>query len=513
MKRILFCLLATLSGYALVVFALMGSTIFTGTGTFQGIGKVKPGPSFSAWQYLQPNSPGDTIYIPTWTPGPTGQEILYLRFNSGVATNGTTGYWELWSCSGSPNATSNQICTSGSQTCISCLTVFRNAVWGSTSAVATVGESSWINLSGTFYLLISYQDITSTLVGFGLPSGGKSTADPGIGSDHRIAILDVTFTNIFRVTQTTCGFLCGGTAPGYSANGPSSGQGTRAVPINGKNGAWFSYPSADGTRFGYSYTTCVSQIDTTAKCTNIVIGTIIEWVTWSPGVSFPSTAAITNVHQIQIPGTGLDCSGSVCNVIIPPNGHQIMHEMHPWNPVNNNQFLMHTSNLIQTGAVAVVDLSGSGSVTFLTEICPSNTTPPFTNTNLCHWIEHGVWMVDGRGVILASTKDTGSVHGAPNASPVWAGLVPSYATYPPSQELEYFSVFNTNSVGRVKLTAFNNPFSSQFVDAGCYNRYDGVAASPDGQYILAGLEQINAAGTNTGTCTAGKGFTLTLFSF
>lgn len=439
----------------------------------------------TAMNYLDVNG-GDLVYVPTWAQNdiqghfhaPVGEEILYLHLNN------LTGFYELWSGSGTPGSTPSQILTTASQTCISCSPAFATAVWGSPSTVRSVGRAQWFR-NGQ-YIVFSAQDAASTLPGYGVPAPGTCTADPGIGCDHHIWVMDRTFTKFWQIDSAICATSCAGTAPGFAANG------TRAVPINGTRGGWFPASSADGNTIAWSNNTCVIGID--SVCTQIVLGTELEIITWDPGSSFPSTATVTGVSFAEpaSAGGGISCAAGSCTA----NDPQYFYEMHTFHPTNPAIFYVAAADYIQTGSVYEVDLTGTGSERALLPLCPV----PYLDPTLCHWSEHASLAPDGQHYAVATTLDTGPVQGEPTASPVFAP-----ATYPPLQEVDWVDPHNDGNqagTGRVRLTYFNTPGNPEFINAACHVRFAAVIFSPDNRYILLNNEETTSAGT---VCPGGHG--------
>jgi hypothetical protein len=434
----------------------------------------------TAMNYLTVNN-GDVVYVPTWAQkdingnfnAPSGQEILYLHLNR------TTGYYELWAGSGAPGAAPSQILTTASQTCISCSAAFATAVWGNASIVRSVGRAQWFR-NGQ-YVVFSAQDGASTLAGSGVPAGGLCTADPGVGCDHHIWVMDYTFTKFWKIDSVTCAASCGGTASGFAANG------TRVVPINGKRGGWFPASSADGSTIAWSNNTCITGID--SVCTEIVMGTEIEIVGWNPGASFPSTAAVTAVSFSNPANAGgISCVAGSCTA----NDPQYFYEMHDFHPTNPAILYGAAANYIQTGNIYEIS-TATGSTRFLLPLCPA----PYTDTSLCQWSEHVALAPDAQHYAAATTIDTGPVEGEPTASPVFAP-----ATYPPLEELDFLDPHNVNGIGRVRLTYFNTPGNPEFINTACHVRFAAVVFSPDNNYILLNNEETTTGGA---LCPGGHG--------
>lgn len=460
-------------------------------------------PRVTAWQYIQANN-GDVVYVPTWGKYdanhkyniPANKEILYLRLNT------SNLYYELWSCGGTPGAAPANICAIGTQTCISCTDAFKILTWGSAAIIRSVGECEWF--PNGLYVACSVQDANSRLAGFGFPLTGKMTGDPGIGGDGHIIIYNAAFTAKFQVDSAVCASKCNGSKLGLDANN------LHIAPMDGTRGGWFVRVMSDSKTIYWANNTGVQGLDN--GCTvdvRLGVCTEISIATFNPGGAFPGTATVTVVNANSTGGItgGIDCSGAQC---VAAAG-QYFFEPHGAHPTNPNVLLFAAANLIQTGAIGVLNLAGSGSVKFLTAICGS----PFLDTAICNWIEHCEWSADGVYVYAASTQDTGPVVGAPTASPVWAGLG-KFQTYPPFQEVTILDQNNINGIGRIKMTGFNDSTAPEFVSATaknnaetCHNRYAALVASPEGKYLLGNIMQTNIAG---GNCAGGKGITFVLFT-
>jgi hypothetical protein len=438
----------------------------------------------TAINYILPNS-GALVYVPRWAQfdisgnynAPSNQDILYDQLVS--------GYHQLNSCAGPPGATPSQVCASGTQQCLSCSNTFKTITWGSSSVTRSVGPCSW-SRDGN-YAVCGVQDATSTLAGYGAPSGGVATADPGIGGDMHIVVYNKTFTAAWQIPDSGCATYCGGAAGGLTSSG------TRVVPINGTRGGWFPGFNADGTKIGWVNIVCLTGID--SNCTQIVEGTEIEVATWSPGASFPSTAAVSNVVFLTPAGIGgVACTGSPSTGRCDPASTQYLYEFEHWHPTDPLRFVVAGATYIQNGNTYIVSLAGSGSSPALMPICPTN----LANIYLCHWNEHVMWSPDGQHMALATTYPTGPVQGQLTASPVL-----SSTNYPPLQEIAFVDPNNSNAIGLIKLSYFNSPGSADFDgDPQCHRRFDAVEFSPDNRYILLAMEETTAAGA---LCTGGHG--------
>ena len=328
----------------------------------------------------------------------------------------------------------------------------------------------------------------ATYTGAGTNGGPGCTGDPGIGCDHHIAVFKSDFSAMWPIDSATCSTKCGGTVPGFSANG------TRAVPVNGQWGGWFPAFSADGTRIAWSNNVCLAS--TGCPPPVLLLGNEIEWIAWSPGANFPSTANVISVSFVTSGGVGIggaNCSGANCTLNDPSYGY----EMHDWDPTDPLVFYLAEYNLIQTGNVAQVSLHGSGSVTTYMPVCAS----PYTDPNNCHWNEHVHMLPDRSWYALATTIDTGAVNGQPNASPVYAP-----ATYPPYQEIDFIDPTQTNGLNRFKATNFNTGATT------CHRRFDSVELSPDQQYLLLGIEETQANGAVCSGAHSANGYSLVLLS-
>lgn len=517
-------------------------------------------------------TPNVLPYVPRWAQKaidgaynpPSGQEILFDILNV------STGYYELWSCAGGIGLTPNQVCATGTQVCISCTSAFKTLTWGSSAIERSIGTCSWSH-SG-LYVVCSVQDANSLLPGLGLPvplsgtvttsgtavtrTSGSSftialtnapitinnvvytvatynsannltlassagvqavpvayaaeitTADPGVGGDMHAVVYNRNFTAKWQIDNATAVFFPGpgGNAQGFSANGPGSTSGTRAIPINGTRGIWFLDFNADDTLIAGSNNTCFVGVD--PICTNNVLGTEIEVIPWTPGGSFPSTAAINGtVAFIHLPGVGgVTCSGSTCNNNTP----QFVYEFEGWFPTDPLQFYVASFNFIQNGNPLVFSLHGAGSAYANVPPC-SPVTDPFK----CHWSEHTHMAPDGQHFALASTYVTGPIQGEPTASPVFFPV-----TYPPFQGVAWLDTHYPNPIaqtppavfpGVLGLTNPNIPGNQpEYIDSTlnptaankCHNRSAALQFSPDNKYILSNAEETTQAG---GVCPGGHG--------
>jgi hypothetical protein len=150
--------------------------------------------------YYPPSTitPGALPYCATWA-----QEDVSGNFNvnpnCAILFDELVGnYFQLWCGAGPLNGTKSQILTGSSLTCLSCQTAFKNAFCGGMTCLS-IGQAYW-RRDGQ-YIVLSYQDTSSTLAGYGAPNPadcpgvGCATADPGIGGDHRKAGIDATHSS------------------------------------------------------------------------------------------------------------------------------------------------------------------------------------------------------------------------------------------------------------------------------------------------------------------------------